>query len=63
MAKGIVELHQGTIGVESELNGVTSFTVTLHRDANMNMEVSSSADEHVACAHRSARPRCPGSAG
>ena len=48
MAKGIVELHQGTIGVESELNGVTSFTVTLHRDANMNMEVSSSADEHVA---------------
>jgi len=48
MAKGIVELHQGTIGVESELNGVTSFTVTLHRDANMNMEASSSADEHVA---------------
>ena len=48
MAKGIVELHQGTIGVESELNGVTSFTVTLHRDANMNMEVSSSADERVA---------------
>ena len=48
MAKGIVELHQGTIGVESELNGVTSFTVTLHRDANMNMEASSSADEPVA---------------
>ena len=43
-----INSHQGTIGVESELNGVTSFTVTLHRDANMNMEVSSSADEHVA---------------
>ena len=25
MAKGIVELHQGTIGVESEPNGITSF--------------------------------------
>ena len=30
------------------LDRVTSFTVTLHLDANMNMEVSSSADEHVA---------------
>lgn len=48
MAKGIVELHQGTIGVESEPNGITSFIVTLHRDANVNVEASSSADERVA---------------
>ncbi len=39
---------QGTIGVESEPNGITSFTVTLHRDANVNVEASSSADERVA---------------
>ena len=47
MAKGIVELHQGTIGVESEPNGITSFIVTLHRDANVNVEAASSADERV----------------
>lgn len=47
MAKGIVELHQGTIEVESEPNGVTSFTVTLHRDANMNMDISSSTEKHL----------------
>ena len=48
MAKGIVELHQGTISVESELNGVTSFIVTLHRDANRSLETPSSVDEHAA---------------
>lgn len=47
MAKGIVELHRGTISVESEPNGVTSFTVTLHREANRGLEVPSSVDEHA----------------
>ena len=32
---------QGTIGVESEPNGITSFIVTLHRDANVNVEATS----------------------
>lgn len=48
MAKGIVEMHKGNIAVESEPNGVTSFTVTLHRDANKDAEVSSSVEEHFA---------------
>jgi DNA-binding response OmpR family regulator/two-component sensor histidine kinase len=34
MAKGIVELHHGEIEVKSEPHQVTSFKVTLHRDAN-----------------------------
>lgn len=48
VAKGIMELYQGTIGVESEPDGITSFTVTPHRDANANMEASSPAGERVA---------------
>ena len=34
--------------MESELNGVTSFIVTLHRDANRSLETPSSVDEHAA---------------
>lgn len=45
ISKGIVELHQGTIEVESEVNGVTSFTVTLHREANADAEIKPSADK------------------
>lgn len=48
MAKGIVEQHQGTIEVESVPNEVTSFKITLHRDANANGEVIASVDKHLA---------------
>ena len=40
----IVELSEWKV----EPNGITSFIVTLHRDANVNVEASSSADERVA---------------
>lgn len=48
MAKGIVELHEGTIEVESEPNGVTSFKVTLRRDAHRDAPIITVADESLA---------------
>ena len=47
VAKGIVELHQGIIEVESEPNAVTCFKVTLRRDAHIDPSLTSLVDPYL----------------